>query len=41
MPSVMIRHAIPADAPALTRLYGQPETQAAPLLLPYFSPTLT
>lgn len=40
MPSVMIRHAVPADAPALTRLYSQPETQAATLHLPYPSPSL-
>ncbi len=40
MPSVMIRHAVPADAPALTRLYSQPGTQAATLHLPYPSPSL-
>ncbi len=40
MNTVTIRHAIPSDASALTRLYSQPETQAATLHLPYSSPSL-
>ncbi len=40
MSPVTIRHAIPTDAPTLTRLYSQPETQAATLHLPYPSATL-
>ncbi|MCW0313486.1 hypothetical protein NB694_003286 [Pantoea ananatis] len=40
MSTVTIRHAIPSDASALTRLYSQPETQAATLHLPYSSPSL-
>ncbi|WP_210452258.1 GNAT family N-acetyltransferase [Pantoea ananatis] len=40
MNTVTIRYAIPSDASALTRLYSQPETQAATLHLPYPSPSL-
>ncbi|MDI9223328.1 GNAT family N-acetyltransferase [Pantoea sp. EA-12] len=40
MSQVTVRHAIPEDAAALTRLYSQPETQAGTLHLPYQSPVL-
>lgn len=40
MSQIVIRHAIPEDAAALTRLYSQPEPQASTLHLPYQSPTL-
>ena len=40
MSQIVIRHVIPEDAAALTRLYSQPETQANTLQLPHQSPTL-
>jgi len=40
MSQIVIRHATPEDAAALTRMYSQPEPQANTLHLPYTSPTL-
>jgi putative acetyltransferase len=40
MSQIVVRHAIPEDAAALTRMYSQPEPQANTLHLPYQSPTL-
>ena len=34
MSQIVIRHAIPADAAALTRMYSQPEPQTNTLHLP-------
>lgn len=40
MSQIVIRHATPADAAALTHVYSQEETQAGTLHLPYQSPAL-